>query len=132
MFIRQTKTSTSFSGKAYFTYRLVSSERVGKKVRQKTLLNLGHHFDLPREQWPQLCLRLDRILTGQTTLFDADEAIEKTAQHIYSQLMASSAPKAKNSSYTEASGFQEVDVDSVEVIKPRSVGAEHVCLEALK
>ena len=132
MFIRQTKTSTSSSGKAYFTYRLVSSERVGKKVRQKTLLNLGHHFDLPREQWPQLCLRLDHILTAQTTLFDADEAIEKTAQHIYSQLMASSAPKAKNSSYTEASGFQEVDVDSVEVIKPRSVGAEHVCLEALK
>lgn len=129
MFIRQTKTSTSSSGKAYFTYRLVTSERVGKKVRQKTLLNLGRHFNLPREQWPQLCLRLAHILTGQTTLFDTDEAIEKTAQHIYSQLIASSAP---NSSCTAVTGFQEVDVDSIEVIKPRSVGAEHVCLEALK
>ena len=129
MFIRQTKTSTSSSGKAYFTYRLVTSERIGKKVRQKTLLNLGRHFDLPREQWPQLCLRLDHILTGQTTLFDTDEAIEKTAQHIYSQLMASSA---LNPSCAEVTGFKEVDVDSIEVIKPRSVGAEHVCLEALK
>lgn len=132
MFIRQTKTSTSSSGKAYFTYRLVTSERVGKKIRQKTLLNLGRHFDLPREQWPQLCLRLDNILTGQATLFDTNEAIEQAAQHIYSQLMAGNTPGVKTHSNPQVADFQEMDVHSIEVIKPRSVGAEYVCLEALK
>ena len=132
MFIRRTKTSASSSGKNYFTYRLVTSERVGKKVRQKTLLNLGRHFDLPPEQWPQLCLRLDQILTGQTTLFDTDQSIEQTAQHLYSRIIARGAPQTKNASCTKVPDFQEIDVDSIEVIKPRSVGAEHVCLEALK
>ena len=132
MFIRQTKTSSSSSGKAYFTYRLVTSECIGKKVRQKTLLNPGRHFDLPREQWPQLCLRLDNILSGQTTLFDTNKAIEQAAQHMYSQLMAGNALQKKDNSRPEVTDFQEVDVDSIEVIKPRSVAAEHVCLEALR
>ncbi len=132
MFIRRTKTSASSSEKTYFTYRLVTSERVGKKVRQKTLLNLGRHFDLPPEQWPQLCMRLDQILTGQTTLFDTDQSIEQTAQHLYSRIIARGALQTKNPSLTKVPDFQEIDVDSIQVIKPRSVGAEHVCLEALK
>jgi hypothetical protein len=39
MFIRQTKTSNAAAGEAYFTFRLVASERIGGKVRQQTLLN---------------------------------------------------------------------------------------------
>ena len=132
MFIRQTKTSTSSSGEPYFTYRLVSSKRVGKQVRQQTLLNLGRHFDLPREQWPQLCIRLDQILSGQKPLFEADEAIEQTAQHLYSKLIAQSAPIDKVDTDSPATNFHEVDVDSIEVLKPRSVGSEHVCLQSLK
>ncbi len=41
MYIRRTKTS---SGESYYSDRLVHSERFGSKVRQRTLLNLGHHF----------------------------------------------------------------------------------------
>ena len=41
MFIRQTKISTSAAGKTYHTPRFVASERIGSKVRQRTLLNLG-------------------------------------------------------------------------------------------
>ena len=39
MFIRRTRTRSI--GDSYFTFRLVRSERIGSKVRQRTLLNLG-------------------------------------------------------------------------------------------
>ena len=54
MFIRRTATRNTITGESYHTYRLVRSERVGGKVRQVTLLNLGRHFALSQEQWPQL------------------------------------------------------------------------------
>ena len=41
MFIRRTQTRSTVGGEIYFTHRLVHSERVGDKVRQRTLLNLG-------------------------------------------------------------------------------------------
>jgi hypothetical protein len=50
MFVRRTTTRSSRSGEAYFTYRLVRTERVGGRVRQLTLLNLGRHFELGAEQ----------------------------------------------------------------------------------
>jgi len=43
MFIRRTPTRHKATGEAYFTHRLVRSERIGAKVRQCTLLNLGSH-----------------------------------------------------------------------------------------
>ena len=41
MYIRRTNTRSRKSGDSYFTYRLVESVRVGKAVKQRTLLNLG-------------------------------------------------------------------------------------------
>jgi len=46
MYIRRTNTRSRKSGDSYFTYRLVESVRVDKAVKQRTLLNLGRHFDL--------------------------------------------------------------------------------------
>ena len=63
MFIR--RTSTRRSGEHYFTFRLVRSERSGSKVRQRTLLNLGRHFDVAPCDWPSLCRRIDELLAGQ-------------------------------------------------------------------
>ena len=46
MFIRQTKTSNAASGEAYTTFRLVASERIGGKVRQRMQIpdDPGHGF----------------------------------------------------------------------------------------
>ena len=66
MFIRRTQTRGN--GERYFTFRLVRSERIGAKVRQRTLLNLGRHFDVARIDWPVLCRRIDDILAGQFPL----------------------------------------------------------------
>ena len=56
MFIRRTR-----SNGEYFTFRLVRSERYGSKVRQRTLLNLGRHFDVAPCDWPSLCQRIGEL-----------------------------------------------------------------------
>ena len=77
MFIRQTTTGNSASNQSYFTYRLVNSVCIGKKVSQKTLLNLGRHFDVERKLWPELCTRIEQILAGQSVLFELPVGVEQ-------------------------------------------------------
>ncbi|GBU15633.1 hypothetical protein AwPolaro_10110 [Polaromonas sp.] len=49
MFIRQTRTNNKSTGEAYYTFRLVRGERIGKQVRQITVLNLGRDFPILRD-----------------------------------------------------------------------------------
>ena len=44
MFIRRSLTLTSPDSTRYYSYRLCQSNRIGDKVQQRTLLNLGAHF----------------------------------------------------------------------------------------
>ena len=93
-------------------------------VRQRTLLNLGRHFDIDRERWPPLCQRVEAALAGQTDLFDDVPAnVEREAQRIVAQLVARGAQPDGD--------LQTVAVDSLALVRPRSVGAEHVALWAL-
>ena len=46
MYIRRVPTRNITTGESYFTHRLVRTERIGNRVRQVTLLNLGRHFAL--------------------------------------------------------------------------------------
>ena len=129
MFIRQTKTGSSADGKVYYTFRLVASKRIGNKVRQQTLLNLGRHFSLPREQWGQLCSRIDDIISGQLTLEVPPEETEQIAQRYAARLIANRSECRENDNTPD---YQEVDVASLELIRPRSIGVKHVGLEAIK
>ena len=135
MFIRQTKTRSTSDGGSYFTHRLVESKRVGAKVRQRTVLNLGTNFDLPKDLWPELCIRIEQILNSEQPIFATDPSIEKSAQHLYSQIIARRG-EIKQLNDKDGTGdtgnFEEVDINSIQQIKPRTVGAEHVSLEALK
>lgn len=130
MYIRKTKTGTTTSGEPCYTFRLVSSERVGGKVRQRTLLNLGKNFSLSREQWPQLCVRIEEILSRQMSLITPSEEIELLAQR-YASLLLARQPKTKDPEGASRN-YQEVDVNSLELMRPRSIGVEHVGLEALE
>lgn len=130
MYIRQTKTSNATSGEAYFTFRLVASKRIGGKVRQQTLLNLGRTFSLPREQWPVLCARIEQIISGQMSLAPISTAIEALAQRYAARLVADSTPVAAPGD-TAGPVYHEVDVESLELVRPRSIGVEHVGLAAL-
>ena len=133
MFIRRTKTRTVGTQDHYFTFRLVKSVRIGNKVRQRTLLNLGAHFDLPPAQWPLLCQRLDDLLAGQATLMDYPEEVDNHAQRIVAQLISRQAETSPDADDTSSTGDQQsVDVDSLQLVRPRTVGVEHVGLWAME
>ena len=127
MFVRRTRTRAT-DGAVYHTHRLVRSERDGDRVRQRTLLDLGRHFDVERELWPLLCQRVEQVLDGQGDLFgDAPAAVETEAQRIAEQLLARGAAPADDA----AGGVEAVAVDSLALSRPRSVGVEHAALWAL-
>jgi hypothetical protein len=88
MYIRRTPTSNSATGERYTTHRLVQSERVGGRVRQVTLLNLGRHFALPPEEWPALCARLEELRRGQCALLAGSGPVEREAQRLFARLLA--------------------------------------------
>ena len=133
MFIRRTKTRTVGTQDHYFTFRLVKSVRLGDKVRQRTLLNLGAHFDLPPAQWPLLYQRLDDLLAGQATLMDYPEEVDNHAQRIVAQLISRQAETSPDADDTSSTGDQQsVDVDSLQLVRPRTVGVEHVGLWAME
>ena len=142
MFIRRTQTRNRTSGEPYITHRLVQTARVGGAVKQTTLLNLGSHFDLPQQQWPALAGRIDDLLRGQSSLPDAalSEVGETLAQRYAAQLIAlqpsaasitAGAARAESVS-GEADRYQEVDLDSLDLVRPRSVGVEHAALSAMR
>ncbi len=82
MFVRRTQTRRTENGQDYFSHRLVRSERIGGKVRQRTLLNLGRHFDIPQWDWPRLCVRIEELPAEQHALIPDDSAaLEQEAQH---------------------------------------------------
>ena len=133
MFIRRTKTRTVGTQDHYFTFRLVKSVRIGNKVRQRTLLNLGAHFDLPPAQWPLLYQRLDDLLAGQATLMDYPEEVDNHAQRIVAQLISRQAETSPDADDTSSTGeLHRVDVDSLQLVRPRTVGVEHVALWAMQ
>ena len=88
MFIRKTATRNKSTSETYFTYRLVSSTRIGRQVRQITLLNLGRHFDLKQSHWPRLCARIDALRAGQVAMLAEPEGIEAAAQRYAARLIA--------------------------------------------
>ena len=68
MFIRRTQTRNGKTGEVYFTHRLVETVRIGGAVKQRTLLNLGAHFELPQAEWAALAGRIDELLRVQASL----------------------------------------------------------------
>jgi transposase len=130
MFIRRTSIKSRSIGEDYFTHRLVESERIDGHVKQRTLLNLGRHFAVPQTQWKALCARIEQLITGQPSLFDSalSAELEQTAQRYTSRLLAKQSEPVNPSS----SRYAEVDVNTIELVRPRSVGIEHLALHAVQ
>jgi len=142
MYIRQTKTNNSATGEAYYSHRLVRSQRINGKVRQVTLLNLGRHFPHQREDWPLLCARIEQLIEGVVDLLpiECPAELERVAQRIVGQLVKRSpvteteddSKDATSPPVIKSSAYDSVDIDSLTLNLPRSVGIEHVALHAMK
>jgi transposase len=128
MYIRRTQNSKKKDGGHYYTYRIVESQRIGKKVQQRTLLNLGVDFSLAKEQWPILTKRIQEIFNGQQPLFEIECDIERLAQNFAARIIA----KKQDDTDSDGIDYREINVDSLEVSRLRSVGCEHVLLEVLR
>jgi transposase len=146
MYIRRTQTRSNATGEHYFTYRLVRSERIAGKVKQVTLLNLGRHFSVDQSFWPALCVRIEELMAGQASLVEVNlpKATTLEAERIVEQLQlhrvptgSASATQAQSASKPEPEAVPEtdvqaVDVNSLELVRPRSVGVEHIGLWAMR
>ena len=75
VFVRQTNTRSRQGGGSDSSFRLVESVPCGSSARQRTLLNLGSSFPVPRERWPDLVLLIESLLSGQACLLDPDPAL---------------------------------------------------------
>jgi len=133
MYIRRTTIKSRQTGEPYYTYRLVESIREDGRVRQRTLLNLGRHFEVPREQWGALVQRIEHLVGGQQDLMPAyvDGRWEETAQRYAAQLIRTRASVDESGSGGGAD-YHSVDVESLELLRPRSVAIEHVALATLR
>src|SRR5271157_2629985 len=157
MFIRRTNTRNSKTGEAYFTHRLVEAVRVGMVVRQRTLLNLGTHFDLPQADWADLAGRIGEVVQGQAALLTVNPGVEAQAQRYAAQIIARQglevADAGGEAATVAAERFQEVDLsmldpdpprphkvqraqihllEALDLVRPRRVGVEHAALTALR
>lgn len=154
MFIRRTKTRTTASGEHYYSHRIVDTYRVGERVRQRTLLNLGSGFHVPREQWPALSQRIEQILLGQQMLLPpSSPEVERDAQNLAALLLDKYAgtdlllsPEKADTGAQESAATAEcqpqdqadgrdlhcVDLNSMEFMNSRSIGGEAVALSALR
>ena len=141
MFIRRTQIRNRISGEPYSTFRLVETSRVGNVVRQTTLLNLGSHFDLPKQEWPAVVQHIVELLRGQSPLFDATLSAthQALAQRYAAQLIALrpsaatvTAAHAAKAHPDEPGRYQEIDLDSLDMVRPRSVGVEHAALSTMR
>jgi len=128
----------------------VRSERIDGKVKQVTLLNLGRHFAVDQSLWPAMCVRIDELLASQASLVEinlpksaAVETERITVQLQLHKAPAVSAAKTPTQSETKrdaqpeskavpTTDVQAVDVNSLELVRPRSVGVEHLGLWAMR
>ena len=112
MYIRCTTIKSRRSGEPCKTYRLVESERVDGRVKQRTLLNLGRHFDIPKSQWRDLSRRIAELLNNQQggllPAMALDEALEARAQRYAAQILA-----ARGQEMAPEAAFESVVVDTL-------------------
>lgn len=88
MFIKKINKKNRTGELVYSYYRLCESYRIGKSVRQKTILSLGKLDELSSDdQFKQLADRIDSLLAEQSEIFSqTDPVIEILAQKFYAQL----------------------------------------------
>lgn len=106
--------------KEYTYYRLVENVRIGDKVRQRTLLNLGQ-LPLAKEKHPFLVRRIREYLNGQLPLLEAGHEIESLAFYYFQQIRNREATSGELPPV-------KVLLNSLEAGDSRSIGAEQVGL----
>jgi len=142
MFIRKTKIKNNLQGEPYYTYRMVETFRTGTGVKQRTLINLGKHFDIDATHWSLLSKRIEEIVQGQSgsaqqqPLFnislDMEADLEAAAQRYAAQIILKFSQTLHDSDTSSSIGadIQPIDLNSLEAHNPKSIGVENMAYHA--
>ena len=131
MFIRKVPHKHKKTKKEYYTYKLVDSFRTERGPRQRTVLNLGVDFDLPKEQWKDLANCIEEIITGQTSLVDYSKTITTLATRYANRIIRQEATVTADNEDLSPD-YATVDLNSVDNEQARQVGTEHVVYETIR
>ena len=141
MFIKQIKKKNKNSDKEYIYYRLIHGYKIGNKTRHQNILNLGRLEEVDKAHHKALADRIEELVTGNSsTLFpdmQTSTNIEAPAQEfskkiITEKLFIAPALDKKNISKEISSNYHEVDLDTIEQIESRSIGAEWLIKQAME
>ena len=130
VYIRATKTHTK-GGEPAHSYRLARSVRIGDKVRQETLLNLGVDYPVPKQQWRDVVLVTEVLLHGRRPMLPVPAEIQAAAEDLVRRLRAQGMGPQEPETRGRERVVATVDLDSLEHDDPRSAGGERVCLAGL-
>lgn len=131
MFIRTVEHTNKKNRRRYLTYKLVDSVRTERGPRQRTVLNLGADFNLPKKQWKQLANCIEEIVTGQKSIFKYPQRIKSLAEQYAGRVIRKQAC-VMDGEDLNLSDYAVVDVNSLNNESARTVGAEHVVYETVK
>ena len=131
MYLRATKTHTK-GGKTAKSFRLSRSLRIGAKVRQETLLNLGVDYPVPKQQWRDVALVTELLLAGQRPMLPVPPDIQVAAEDLVRRLRAVGLGPQEPERRGRERAVATVDLDTLEHDDSRSAGGERVCLAGLE
>ena len=135
MFIRAVQKKDSKKKTTYTYYRLTSSHRIGNKVRQTVILNLGKLDGIDKSEHKNLANRIEEIISGvENTLFTTiSDDIEKLAQSFVIQIEKEkifSSKKGKTISQEIKNNYHNIDLESIEQIESKDIGGEWLVKQA--
>jgi hypothetical protein len=123
------------SSENYYTFRLVESIRIGKKVKRVTLLNLGSDFNVEQEHWSDFSKRIDDIIKQTPSLFELDKDLESLANQYALKLIASKAQVDTNDNADVVDNeykYKEIDTTTLKNSDIKDIGIENIIYETIK
>ena len=135
MYIRKVTKKNKKSDKEYIYYRLVHGYKIGNKVRQQTLLNLGKLENIQQSDHKLLADRIEMLLTGERSLFvDTNSKVELLTEKYVSEIQKkkifpSQEPK-KSISKPVKKDYETIDLNSFDSKESRNIGGEWLCRQA--
>lgn len=135
MFLKRITKPDRKGEKVYEYYRLVHSYKIGNKIRQQTIINLGNLEGLPKEKHKLLADRIEAMLTGTSTvLFDIPTDVEALAKKFTKKIIEKDVfPVKKNQdpiSTELPTDFQEIDMQSIDQLESKTIGGEWLVKQA--
>jgi len=112
-------------GSLYRGFVLLESHRVGGVPKQKTLLNLGTEFAVPKSQWGDLTACVEARFKGESCLpfYQQDKQFQDAVDDLVTKL--------QDTGYKKERHYHWINVDEIQHTDSRTVGGERLCLRVL-